>query len=340
MLMDTPEGPDLIERLRCGEAAAIEQLYDLYGAVVFSNAQRILRETSQAEEVVQDTFLQAWRDAATFDPRRGSLRAWLVVIARARALDRVRARRSRESRLALFQRLAPGAAPVDMDESAERALARGDELASILDVLPAEERALVSLAFHDGLSHGAIAARLEQPLGTVKTRLRRILRLIRSGATADLRPFTWQPAPPAPQHPAALPLGDVSVVAVDDDADTLRLTTLVLERAGATVTAVPSGSHALRRIRASLPDVLITDLEMPDEDGYGLLANIRRLGDLGAMRLPAVAFTAHGSAADSDRARLAGFAALLAKPVRPALLVARVAGIVSVVRARYALPAL
>ena len=328
--MDTQEQLDLIECVRRGDNGAMERLYDAFGGVVFSNARRILRETSQAEEVVQDTFLQAWRDAATFDPQRGSLRAWLVVITRARALDRLRAHRSRATRLALFQRLEGGPARVEVDQNTERDSGRCHELASILAVLPLEERALVSLAFQEGLSHGAIAARLEQPLGTVKTRLRRILRLIRAGATADLRPFTWQRTPPPPRAPAALPLADVRVVAVDDDADTLRLTTLVLERAGATVTAVPSGTHALKCIRACLPDVLITDLEMPDQDGYGLLANVRGLSNQGAVRLPAIAFTAHGSAADSTRAQLAGFAALLAKPVRPALLVARVAEIAAV----------
>ncbi|MCA1559064.1 MAG: response regulator [Acidobacteria bacterium] len=122
-------------------------------------------------------------------------------------------------------------------------------------------------------------------------------------------------------------LNHISVVVVDDDADTLRLLTLVLQRAGATVMAADSAEQAFKRVCVTPPDVLLTDIEMPGEDGYELLDRVRRLADVRARRLPAIAFTAHGSPADAECAARAGFTLHNPKPIRPSLLVARVAAL-------------
>jgi len=136
-------------------------------------ALRILRNPLDAEEVTLDVFLQVWRRAASFDPRRGSVATWLVLMARCRAIDRLRSLSARlkheEPGSAENLNLACGMA------SPEKAAAGGERqrrLAEALAVLTAEQRQVIELAFFAGLTHTEVAARLRQPIGTVKTRIR------------------------------------------------------------------------------------------------------------------------------------------------------------------------
>jgi CheY-like chemotaxis protein len=122
------------------------------------------------------------------------------------------------------------------------------------------------------------------------------------------------------------------VLVVDDDDDTLKLLTLVLQRAGATVVAASSAAQALRRLDVMWPDLLVTDLDMPEEDGYALLQQVQDRADARGSGLPSVAFSAHSSEQERSRTTRAGFDLHLPKPVRPALLVMRVAELVSVSR--------
>ncbi|MCA1559063.1 MAG: sigma-70 family RNA polymerase sigma factor [Acidobacteria bacterium] len=163
MLSDAPDVTsevDLICRIRQRGSAAIEELHDRYARVAFSLAHRILRDPLLTEEVVQDVFLQAWRDAELYDPDRGSVRAWLLVITRARALDRLRSIRSRDARLAVFRRSDAWRPHVGADpplDSIERS--QQAEVEAVLAVLAPEDRRLMALAFRQGLSHAEIAER-------------------------------------------------------------------------------------------------------------------------------------------------------------------------------------
>lgn len=151
----------LVCRLQSGDPDALAQLYDSYAGVVSALAHRILRDSAEVEEVVQEVFLQAWRQAARFDPHRGSLPAWLVTMARSRALDRVRRR-------AVRKETSDEAPPAWSAPAPEGPLA----VRAALTTLNADQRRALELAFYDGLTHVEIARRLGEPLGTVKTRIR------------------------------------------------------------------------------------------------------------------------------------------------------------------------
>lgn len=175
----------LVARVARGDERAMQALVDAHGGAIFALAQAILRERADAEEVAADTFMQAWRSASTFDPARSSVVAWLGMMARSRALDRLRAR-TRQGRL-----LAPGTEPMRADaselpqpaaEDPDRALETLEArelVASALSELPEEQRRIIELAYFGGLSQSEIAARLSMPLGTVKTRTLAAMRQLR-----------------------------------------------------------------------------------------------------------------------------------------------------------------
>lgn len=161
----------LVQRAALGERDALTDLYDQASAFVYSLAFRILGDESGAEDVVIDVFTHAWRMASTFEPSRGSASAWLLTLTRSRAIDALRARRRNRAREPLEAASevpsdAPG--PEDLNVAAERQRF----VASALESLGNEQREAIELAYFSGLSHSEIAARLEQPLGTVKTRIR------------------------------------------------------------------------------------------------------------------------------------------------------------------------
>lgn len=170
---------ELSAGLRSRDPQALARLYDRYASLVHGLVLRIVKSPHDAEEVTQDVFLYAWQRSTQFDAQRGNLAAWLLVLARSRAIDRLRARRSRERSVeaataaAAFVPAAPpdpAAATFDAEHRAriERALAS----------LPEAQRQAVQIAFFEGLSHTEVADRIGAPLGTVKTRIRQgMLRL-------------------------------------------------------------------------------------------------------------------------------------------------------------------
>ena len=163
---------DWVGRIARGDRDALAALYDRHARSVYSLALRIVRNQPDAEEVVQDVFAQAWRTAGRYDRRRGAVPAWLLMMTRSRAIDRLRRGRGeppRQDDERVWGVLAAGDTPPD-----ERA-AHGDRVARLrtaLEALPFLQRAAIELAFFEGLTHTEVAARLEQPLGTVKTRIR------------------------------------------------------------------------------------------------------------------------------------------------------------------------
>ena len=161
-----------VTRMARGEASAVAELYDRHARAIYSLAVRMLSDAAEAEDVVQDVFTQAWRQAGRYDPSRAPVVAWLLVITRARALDRLRARRAR---------IAAGPVdvttpdPVDPGPGQELQAIGNEEAARLraaLAALPDGQREAIELAYYKGLSQSDIAETLEQPLGTVKTRIR------------------------------------------------------------------------------------------------------------------------------------------------------------------------
>lgn len=176
---DTPE--QLVRRIADGDEHALGILYDRYADAVHGVALRVLRDATQARDVVEEVFWQAWRQASRWAPERGGVSTWLLTIARSRAIDRRRAlvRRGEESSAPLEQLAAEGAdASRGVEESDLRRV-----LQEALDTLPPEQRDALELAYWGGLTQVEIAERTGQPLGTVKTRMRLALRKLRDRLT-------------------------------------------------------------------------------------------------------------------------------------------------------------
>ena len=177
-----PEDVALVRRMAAGDDQALGALYDRWHPVVHGVVSRLLRQADDVEEVVEETFWQAWRQASRFDLARGAVQTWLLTIARSRALDRVRAlRRRREEPLEgddgqpVIQQAAEGDPALDAEASERRRI-----VVAALSGLPAEQREALELGYFGGLSQSEIAARTGQPLGTVKTRMRLALQKLRS----------------------------------------------------------------------------------------------------------------------------------------------------------------
>lgn len=161
----------LLARVAGGDPVALGELYDAYGRVVFGVCYRMLGSPEVAEEIVQDTFSAVWRRAGSYRPERGSVRTWLLAIARNAAIDWHRTKGKRVEREASME-----AAAELVEEAAveERVIAdlQAERVRVAVRTLPAEQREALALAFWGGLSQSEIAARTSTPLGTVKSRVR------------------------------------------------------------------------------------------------------------------------------------------------------------------------
>ena len=175
MASGTSDAVELIGRMARGDRSGLEGLYDRYGQLLFNLVVRVVRNRSDAEEVLQEVFLQAWRSAPRYDPSRGSPEAWLIMMARSRAIDATRAARRISEPHAL-------ASPEDFTEPVADVAGEVEARALVttaLGELTAAQREVLELAFYDGLSQSEIATRTGAPLGTVKTRTRMALERLR-----------------------------------------------------------------------------------------------------------------------------------------------------------------
>lgn len=163
---------ELLQAVARGDEAALARLYDAYRVILFGLLVRILNSREEAEDVLQEVFVQVWRRAKDFDEKRGKPFTWLVTLTRSRAIDRLRL-------LGARQRLVAGAAQ-DQDETEQVSDALTDAVRAeqrtvvrrALAELPEEQRHTLVLAYFDGLTQSEIASKLNAPLGTIKTRMR------------------------------------------------------------------------------------------------------------------------------------------------------------------------
>ncbi len=176
----TPSADDafLLNRIQRGDEAAVATLFDRYSKLVYSVALRVLRDPAAAEDVLQEIFMQLWRKPESFIATRGSLGAWLAVVARNRSIDSLRRRKPSDSVEEISL-----ASPYNLADEAERN-AMVDRAHGIITGLPAEQRKVLEMAFFDGLTHSEIAELTGDPLGTVKTRIRSALLVLRKAMGA------------------------------------------------------------------------------------------------------------------------------------------------------------
>jgi RNA polymerase sigma-70 factor (ECF subfamily) len=169
----------LVRRCAKGDQGALSALYDQSSPLVYGVALRILSKPEDAEEVTVDVYNQVWRSSANFDRSRGSVTSWLIVLARSRAIDRIRARATRERREEPIEEHTTLQSSGDNPEESTRVGQLSDKVRAALAVLSAEHRRAVELAFFSGLSHAELAERLGIPLGTAKTRIRTSMNKLR-----------------------------------------------------------------------------------------------------------------------------------------------------------------
>jgi RNA polymerase sigma-70 factor (ECF subfamily) len=162
----------LVQRVATGDQAALAALYDTTNRLVYGLVLRVLGDPSSAEEVLLDVYTQVWRQAASYDTNRGAPLAWLTTIARSRAIDRLRSGWQDQQRKEPLDALGDTPAGAASPEDATVASERQRFVRAALNSLAPEQREVIELAYYSGLSHSEIAAKLNQPLGTVKTRTR------------------------------------------------------------------------------------------------------------------------------------------------------------------------
>jgi RNA polymerase sigma-70 factor (ECF subfamily) len=156
----------MVMAIRSGDASAMAVLYDRYSSLVYSVALRVLGDTGVAEDVLQEVFMNLWRNPGMFDASRGNLAPWLAVIARNRAIDWLRKRRPETDIEDVVVSVEP-----DMARDAERGRAM-EKVRGALGAMPLPQRSALEMAFFEGLTHTEIAAKTGEPLGTIKTRIR------------------------------------------------------------------------------------------------------------------------------------------------------------------------
>jgi RNA polymerase sigma-70 factor, ECF subfamily len=179
METETPDNPlHLIQRMATGDRDAFARFYDRYAALVLTFATRLLEVRADAEDLLQEVFLQVWRQAKSYDQARGSPEAWITTITRSRAIDKLRSRRRRGESAGSPQ----VSSPLDGVRKVESGAAESEARLTVhgaLAQLPEAQRVVLELAYFDGFTQSEIAARLGEPLGTVKTRLRTGLERLR-----------------------------------------------------------------------------------------------------------------------------------------------------------------
>lgn len=174
----------LVQRLLQRDLSAFEELYERHSRIVYGLVLRIVQQASTAEEVVQDIFLQLWRNASQYDISRGPFLPWLLTLARNRALDQLRLKSERQRRREeQTEELPPVVTAPDFEGSLDEKR-RATRVRELIASLQPQQKRVIELAYFEGLSHSEIAAKLQEPLGTVKSWIRNGLLKLKEGLQA------------------------------------------------------------------------------------------------------------------------------------------------------------
>src|SRR5262249_14801882 len=168
---------ELISRITRRDRAAFDAFYDRYAQIIFGLCLRILRDRAEAEDALQDIFVQIWKEAERFDPARASAKTWIFTIARSRSLDRYRSRKSVQQRVepdTTDFAAVPSAGDLQQSSLMQQYVGRA------LEQLSKDQRYVLELSYYEGLTQEEIAERLGEPLGTIKSRIRSSLIKLRS----------------------------------------------------------------------------------------------------------------------------------------------------------------
>lgn len=182
---------NLLSQIAAGDTRAFDQLYDRYSAIVYALLLRMLGGAEDAQEILQETFIQIWNRAHMFDQSRGSEAAWLLSIARSRGIDRIRSRKTRGQREADAGReISIRSETVDREQGVHLAILSEEQglVRDAMKELPEAQRKALELAYFDGMSQSEIAEALSEPLGTVKTRMQLGMKKLREKLKSTLRP--------------------------------------------------------------------------------------------------------------------------------------------------------
>ena len=176
----------MLRRISDSDEAALGTLYDRYRAVLFGLLTRILHDQAEAEDVLQEVFVQVWQRGRNFDSSRGKVSTWLIMLTRSRGIDRLRSLKSRSfATLEQTDKRSINFVSNGTESMIERE--RGRLVREALSELPEDQRNTLLLAYFDGFSHSEIAERTGTPLGTVKTRMRAGMTKLREALASDLR---------------------------------------------------------------------------------------------------------------------------------------------------------
>lgn len=172
---------ELMQRVVAGDESAFTSLYRRFAPGVFSMIYQILQDQKESEDVLQEAFVQMWKKATTYDSDRSALFTWAVMISRNKAIDRLRSRQ-RRARAMEEVALETSIAPADSEDSADLLLGQSDERRKVRTALleiPVAQREAIELAFFGGMTQAEVSAKLSEPLGTIKARIRRGLLALR-----------------------------------------------------------------------------------------------------------------------------------------------------------------
>lgn len=179
MALGAKNEADLARRLRDRDAKAMGELYNRYGGLVYSLIFRVVRNAAAAEDLTQETFLRIWNRSQAFDAERGSLGAWIVTIARNRAIDHIRSADGRHAARTVELSHAEHPAHFARFEDGALTMDRSRRLKDAFEKLTPSQKTVIELAYYEGLSQTEMAERMQQPLGTVKTWVRAALKTLR-----------------------------------------------------------------------------------------------------------------------------------------------------------------